>query len=391
MNRFMLPTFLLICSLSAFGAEGPVQVATVPFYSEELAIRYDPGMLLSEQPKVEERSLTGYFRALEGAPYRVLLDELGAQRRRLDLNDWLYYQLLEKTLGVIMAAHTPLERDLTAWFLLTKEGFDTRLTYRDTEVFIYVYTENELFEVPMIEDAGRAFVNLSEIYERTREHRALYLLNFTPNPGGQAFNFYLRQMPSLAPETTEKEYTFRYRDTAYQLRLTLDRTIVELMKSYPFVAEAQYIETPLSPTLASTLLPALRRAVAGKDEWAAVELLVSFTRSSFEYREDKQHFGRSRPMIADEVFHYPYSDCEDRSALFYALVRELLDLPMIIVAFSDHLTIAVALPPGEGAPIRFQGRDYYICDPTGPVNSSEVGFFPTGYEKAEFQIIGQYK
>ena len=82
-------------------------------------------------------------------------------------------------------------------------------------------------------------------------------------------------------------------------------------------------------------------------------------------------------MIADEVFFYPYSDCEDRSALFYALVRELLDLPMIVVAFPDHLTVAVSLEEElPGAVISYQGRRYYICDPTGPVNSSEIGIFP---------------
>jgi hypothetical protein len=119
--------------------------------------------------------------------------------------------------------------------------------------------------------------------------------------------------------------------------------------------------------------------------------LVSFTRSSFQYREDKDYFGYSKPMIADEVFHYPFSDCEDRSALFFRLVKETVDLPMIIVAFPDHLTIGVALDEEIGEPISYRGRNYYICDPTGPVNSTDIGVFPNGYRNSDFEIIGNYK
>ena len=96
-------------------------------------------------------------------------------------------------------------------------------------------------------------------------------------------------------------------------------------------------------------------------------------------------------MIADEVFHYPYSDCEDRSALFFCLVKEIIDLPMIIVAFTDHLTIAVALEEEIGDAIRYEGKNYYICDPTGPVNSTDIGAFPSGYRNAKFKIIGEHK
>ena len=36
------------------------------------------------------------------------------------------------------------------------------------------------------------------------------------------------------------------------------------------------------------------------------ELLAAFTRSSFAYKEDKEYFGYSKPMVAEEVFLYPF-------------------------------------------------------------------------------------
>jgi len=92
-------------------------------------------------------------------------------------------------------------------------------------------------------------------------------------------------------------------------------------------------------------------------------------------------------MIGDELFHYPYSDCEDRSALFYYLVDELLHLPMIVVAYEDHLTIAVATTKSIGKPIYFENKNYFICDPTGPNNSEEIGHAPIGYRNKAFEIL----
>ena len=96
-------------------------------------------------------------------------------------------------------------------------------------------------------------------------------------------------------------------------------------------------------------------------------------------------------MVAEEVFLYPYSDCEDRSALFIRLAEELLGLPMIVLAYPDHLTVGVALPQTKSGFVRYNSKAYYVCDPTGPVNSDAVGKIPEGYEDTPYEIIKEYK
>ena len=122
-----------------------------------------------------------------------------------------------------------------------------------------------------------------------------------------------------------------------------------------------------------------------------LEIITAFTRSAFNYKTDENHFGRSKPMIREEVFYYPYSDCEDRVAVFFGLVKELLNLPMLVIAFPDHLTIGVALDQPIGPAIRHKGKKYYICDPTGPNNSYEIGRIPKGYERKSFEILYHYQ
>lgn len=385
----MAPLPLLLLSLSFFPTSDPVlENLSVTFYSEQLQLPYDPAFLPDQQPTVEEYRLVHYYQSLKKNNYQPLLDQLRKEKERMALNDWLYFELLQRTVEQLFPSDQALRKDLTLWFFLSESGYDVRLAYFDSSVFLYIYTDEELFEAPMIEESGKVFACLSALAGKEDDQSSLYLLNFVPNPDGRSFSFRLSRLPLLSPVAVEKSYIIPFRDTSYQLTFRSDRNIADIMRRYPLIAEQRYFEAPFSDVAYKSLLPQLRRFIKGKSPREAVELLASFTRSSFQYKEDKLHFGFSKPMIAEEVFHYSFSDCEDRSALFYRLVQELLELPMVIIAFEDHLTIGVAVPGMEGEAVSHQGRKYFICDPTGPANSSRIGRFPKGYETKAYQIIG---
>ncbi|MCO6480054.1 MAG: hypothetical protein J5I94_25675 [Phaeodactylibacter sp.] len=363
----------------------------VPFYSESVKITYAPGFLAPGKPDINDRALSQHFHTLSKTDYAPLLRSLSQVRKALHLNDWLYYRLMRTTVGQLYAGRTNVEKELACWFLLSQAGYDTRLAYLGEKTFVYVYSQDPVFEAPVIEDQGRQFVNLTNIRTGGGKQRALYLLNFRPNPQGNAFSFTLDELPLLRPKETPVKIRFLYRGQWQNLEAIADQTIRDYMAEYPLIDESHYLDVPLSPILSASLLPPLRRLAAGKSEWEIAELLAAFTRSSFAYKEDKEYFGYSKPMVAEEVFLYPYSDCEDRSALFVQLARELLGLPMIILAYPDHLTVGVALPQTKGGFVRYKSKAYYICDPTGPVNSAVVGEIPEGYEDAPFEVIKEYK
>lgn len=386
-----LSLFCIVFQQTTALSHAQLSSVQVDFFSEQLSISYHTDILVDLSPYPQEREMVAFFKALERTNYNTLLADLQQKQQQFQLNDWLFYDLMKRTISTIIGAKQPAKVELTCWFLLSKAGFDTRLTYLKGQQFVYVHTRDELFEVPMITENGRNYANLTSIQEKKKTNEALYMLNFVPNNKGKAFGFYLRRLPLLKPDIERKNFSFRYKDKLYEAEIDVDRNSADIMQKYPFIDEKQYLQVPFSEVTARSLLPQLQKWVEGLTKVETLELLVSFTRSSFQYREDKEYFGYSKPMIADEVFHYPFSDCEDRSALFFRLVKETLDLPMIIVAFPDHLTIGVALEEEIGDPIPFQGRTYYICDPTGPVNSTDIGVFPSGYRNSSFEIIGNYK
>lgn len=388
---------LLVCglafantNLTNLGNPAEYRYFTVDFYAQPISLTYDPGMVVESPAQLTNATLRAGYNQLKRRPTQVLLNNLLSAKHRYDLNDYLFFKLARTTLETIYVEEQSTALELTLYKMLVDAGFDARLTFREGRLFVNVFTEEEVFEVPIIEVAGRPYANISCLSGDCQGRQRLFIFNDHPNPRGRSFSFQLPSWPLLMEQPVTKELEFRYHGVPQRMEVTFDKTLIDIMAEYPFIREYCYLDTPLSPTLAGSLLPQLTAMMEGMDTLQSLELIASFTRSAFEYKEDSEYFGRSKPMVPEEVFGYSYSDCEDRSALFFALVRELLDLPMAVVAYDDHLTVAVASDlPGDG--FNYQGRRYLFCDPTGPRNSSRVGQVPPGYEMKHFNVIGTYK
>lgn len=357
------------------------------FYSEECSIQYDLDILPRQRLRVNGSSIAQFYSFLEKSKHQILLQDLRSQKEQYKLNDWLYYQLIIEACDKIYAQRTANEKSLLAWFLLNKSGLDARITFREQQIYLCAYTKDKVFEVPLIKQDQKTFVNLSEISKPSIGQEAVYLLDFVANPQGRSFSFSLKEMPSFKQEIEQKYIKFQFQDSLYNWPVQVNRTYIKLMERYPFINEIEYIEAPMSSPLLNSLLPQIKQSIQYMDTKTSVQFLVAFTRNAFRYMEDKSYFGHSKPMIPDEVLHYPFSDCEDRSALFYALVQETLALPMVLIAYPDHLTVAVHLPESEGETIYYQGKRYLFCDPTGPANSIEIGRIPKELKGIPYEII----
>jgi len=369
----------------------PVRELVVNFYEQDITLSYQEEMLFKQPVRIEELALRRAFDQLENRPYQMLLATLQARAVEWGLNDWLYGQLIRQCLHRLYGAGTNDPAvELTTYFLLAKSGFDVRLTYRSKLVQVNVYTLDVLYEIPLIQENNRQYANLSNKEKGTPLNNSMYLLDHRPNPTGKPFSFTFNQWPVFCASTQQRMVAFAYAGENHEVAVTYHTGITRLLQDYPLVDEYWYLDAPLSNGLLQSLVPELNELMAGRSQVDALALLAAFTRSAFNYKDDKQVFGSNKPLVADELFFYPFSDCEDRCALFFALAKVLLDLPMIVIAYDDHLSIAVALKGRVGNTVSYQGANYTFCDPTGPKYSSEIGEIPQGYEGKSFEIIGQY-
>lgn len=359
------------------------------FYSAELIVECEQTDWAQKEPLTySNTTLQSHFRYLENSFPDQLLEQLLKHKAELALNDWLYYEMILEALRAIHPSGSKNQITLLAWYLLVSSDYDTRITYLQSQLYLYAYSNESIFETPMIVDKGRHFINLTHIHNRQPDS-GQRLNMFAPSVSNldKSFSFDLSDLPQLPIKKLSRKFAFKSGEQSYAFEVDIDQTIYQLLNHYPIFEEIKYMEIPFSETVRSSLIPQMEKILTGKAQLEQLQILVAFTRSAFKYKEDKEHFGYSRPMIPEEVLHYPYSDCEDRSALFYRLVKNILDLPMIVIGYENHLTVAVATTEPIGQAISFEGKDYYICDPTGPSNSNDVGAPPEEYRGQRFEIL----
>ncbi len=387
-------TIVLLLLFEACVTNAAPQAFEMNYYSTTIKFDFDKTVLPSDYYRFDDWFVKKYYGQLSQGNFDELVQMITENQERYNLNGWLTYDLTAKIVSEIASDKSLNYKRLLTWFLLNKLGYDARLAYYRDTYYIQIYTEDDLYEIPFFELDNRVFINVTVVEDSKKgkqEHLDFFLIEFKANPKGKSLSFSLSKLPTFAPQLIEKTLRFWGNQQRQILTIQLDKNIIDLMNDYPIVAEKDYLERQLSPTIKKSLIPQLRQKISGLPQTEAVQFILGLTRSGFSYKEDNENFGYNRPMIADEVLYYSFSDCEDRSALFYNLIKELLDLPMIIVAYSDHLTIGVKLINNQGIPLYYNNEIYTICDPTGPNNTSEVGIYPKGYERKYYEVIGGYK
>ena len=87
-----------------------------------------------------------------------------------------------------------------------------------------------------------------------------------------------------------------------------------------------YANTPVEAEVKAQLYPQLEAQLKGLSQKEAVERILNWVQTGFEYEYDNKVWGHDRAFFAEETLFYPYCDCEDRSILLTRLVRDLLHL-----------------------------------------------------------------
>ena len=94
--------------------------------------------------------------------------------------------------------------------------------------------------------------------------------------------------------------------------------------------------------------------------------------------------------MPEQTLVYENSDCEDRVALFFYLVKEIYNLPMIVLTYPKHVTIAVKLDKPVGKTIVYNGNKYSVCEPTPQKIDLPVGKLLPELRHSPYEIAYVY-
>lgn len=365
------------------------------FYNNPVDLKIDASCLISHGLTAEEQSIRSFQSTIEKANTCSVISSLLTYKEHYKLDDWLYYQLVRKVAQQISPkADNYYRYTLYKWFLLTRTGYDATLKTSGEKLLFYVQSDENIYNIPSYVKAGKQYVCLNYHdyganidFENERFKEIVAVIPVALN----GFSYKVTRLPLFKPgDYEEKVLQFNYYESNYHFKVKLNTQIKTIFANYPVVDYASYFNIPLSKETYSSLIPLLRKNVKGMNKKNGIDYLLHFTRYAFLYETDTEMFGKEKRLSPEQTLLYEKSDCEDRVGLFFFLVKEIYDLPMIVLAYPEHVTIAVKFDKPIGKPIFYNGKAYSICEPTPQKNDLPIGKLLPSLSKEAYEVVYAY-
>ncbi len=365
------------------------------FYGDTIEFPRNRSAEVTFNDTLSYTSINTFYERICATDFQPVIDALLAYREKRHPDDWVYYQLVRRTAqSMSPKADNYFRYTLYKWFLLNRSGYDATLNIVSDKLLFYVQSDDEVFDIPYFMSNDKKYVCLNY-------HDYGYHVDFEKNrqvnvaitvPGEKRkFSYKLTRLPGFHPESYhEKELQFTYHEVDYQFRVKINDEVKKMFVNYPVTDYQLYFDEPLSGETYNTLIPQLKKHIATMSVKQGVDYLMHFTRYAFSYAPDKDNFGREKHLSPEQTLLYDSSDCEDRSALFYCLVKEIYNLPMVVVAFPHHLTIAVKLDKPVGRQIVYNGMSYSVCEPTPQADDLPLGKLSRELNTVPYEVAYSY-
>jgi hypothetical protein len=365
------------------------------FFSQTFSLTVDTDLQVPFSGEITEAKIQDFYNHLNRGNYKPILNNLLAYKETHHLDDWFYYQLIRKTVQQISPKEINYERyTLYKWFFLGKSGYDTQLAIGPNQLLFYVYSNDDVSDIPYIVLKERTYVCLNNhdyIYANYQKD-LIYPVSFKAFNNNQLFSYKVTQIPDFnSTNFREKTIAFDYKERSYHFEVKLNTDVQSLFKNYPIVDFESYFNIPLSRETYSSLIPTLKNNLKGLTQKQGVDYLMRFTRNAFKYESDKDNFGKEKRLSPEQTLFSDYSDCDDRAALFFYLVKEIYNLPMIALLYPSHITMAVKFDKSNRKHgIAYNGEEYYVCEPTPQKKNLKIGQLDASLNNVSYQIVYQY-
>lgn len=308
---------------------------------------------------LNENAIADAYEALCNSDYKPLLADCAQIRKDLRLNDWGVFTLVRQIADTYCG--TANESIVMQQFLLNEMGYKARMARKATEdkMMLFVATDCSIYAHPYITLNGQNYYNLSGNNEQCQ----FYMCQKDSPKAKNSVGMQLKEAP-LFPGTVVSS-THQAKGSAARVTVDVPKALMDFYKDYPQCDYSVYFNAPVNAAMENRILSSLAPLVQGRNEADAANILINFVQTAFQYQTDGQQFGYEKPFFVEELFYYPYSDCEDRAMLFSYLVRKLLGLDVVLLDYPEHIATAVRFNGNvSGDYLMVNGRKYIVCDPT---------------------------
>lgn len=354
-------------------AEDDASTLMVNFYGREVPVAVDQKLRIKSSG-IEEKNVAEYFTNIAKCrtETKALWDELSAAVDNFGLNEWGYFCLLREVSEKMFSNVN--DRVLFCFYMLRNEGnFKTRVARgKDSgklTLLVAIDNSKEVYSYTFFrfEDNGKGErpVKYYTVYGGGNAEEPVYTYSFCEqdvNRNEMKLDF-------------DKTLNMGACDVRRQLKLTKDRTVtlpynkahMAYLNDVPMTVFPIYFVSPVAIEAQQELQKNFNEMKSEYTPAQFIQMLLHFVQTGFEYKTDEEQFGYEKYFYPEEVIGYPYSDCEDRSAMFAWLVQKYTSAKVIGLQYEGHIATAVWF--GDDAEVKgdgfmYGGKKYYVCDPT---------------------------
>lgn len=386
---------VFVCTLQVSFCQNSSKPVLFDFYGEKVELPFDNSSFIDFNEVLSDQSIQTFYKNIQLKKYDAVIKALINYKEQLKLDDWLYYQLIRKTAQQISPkAENYFRYTLYKWFLLTQSGYDATLKTSGDKLLFYIQTDENIYNIPSYLKNGRQYVCLNyhdygsniDFEKEKFTNEALFV-----EGAHKSFSYKVTRLPGFHPgDYQERNLQFNYNKNEYNFKIKLNPQIKTIFANYPVVDYESYFNIPLSNETYSSLIPMLKKNLKGMNAKNGIDYLMHFTRYAFLFGPDAVVFGNEKRLSPEQTLLYEQSDCEDRAALFFFLVKEIYNLPMIVLAFPEHVTIAIKFDKPIGTPIIYNGMKYSVCEPTPQKKDLKLGQLLPELNRTAYEVVYAY-
>ena len=348
------------------------QNVSINFYGKKLDFNVDDKLRLKNKG-VKETEVADYFKEIFKMSKETsdLWKQIDAYVNTMGLNEWGYFCIL-RSLSESMFSDIDNCVLFNFYMLRNEGGFKvkiargkdsnklTLLAVIDNSKEVYSYS---FFRFKETENTSLKYYS---IYGGGGSKESIYTYNNDEqNAGLKQIGLDFHKTLNMGQCDVKRELNIAKIND--KLELPYNSAHIAYLNDVPMTVFPIYFASPLSIEAQRVFNEKLN---AIKQEYTSVQfidIILNFVQTAFDYKTDDQQFGYEKYFYPEEVIAYPYSDCEDRSALFAWLVTTYTDAKVIGLQYEGHIATAVCFGNDvniSGDAFSYAGKKYYVCDPT---------------------------
>lgn len=366
----------------------PVSYIHFTFFGTEEKVRLDNNSTLHIS-NINENSIADAWLILSDESYTNLIYDCLQIRKKRNLCDWAYLKMLEQMSESVFGEGSN-ESVLMMAYVYCQSGYKMRLSTDGVKLYMMFASNHVIYNWNYYKLDGENFYVFNNKTGDVRVCNQQY-------PKEQSLSLAIPMEQKLNYTAVSGTTHKSKRNPEIDITVDANKNMLDFYSSYPtsmygdnFVTRwALYANMPMPDNISAKLYPELRRTISKKSQLDAVNSILNWVQTGFDYEYDDKIWGEDRAFFPEESLYYPYCDCEDRSILFTRIIRDVMGLKCILIYYPGHLSAAVELTEVQnvGDYIESKGHKYYISDGTIIGYGAPVGQTMTGMDNQTAKII----